>query len=81
MKKLAGRKEYLGRFFAKANILKIRMYLEICYCRDEFRNVFSNSSQLCESHYYKLEEAFLPCCCPPKPLHNEDDVGRYMMFF
>lgn len=65
-KKIAGRKKYLGFFFVKVNILKIGMYLEICYYRCKFGNMSSNSSQPSESHYCKLQEAFLPCCCPLK---------------
>ena len=53
-------------FFIKVNILKIGMYLEICYYRCKFGNMSSNSSQPSESHYCKLQEAFLPCCCPLK---------------
>ena len=68
-------------FFIKVNILKIGMYLEICYYRCEFGNMSSNSSQPSESHYCKLQEAFLPCCCPLKPLHNEIDVNMYVRFF
>ena len=57
------------------------MYLEICYYRCEFGNMSSNSSQPSESHYCKLQEAFLPCCCPLKVLHNEIDVNMYVRFF